>query len=216
MRFFLKVKNTGLILRVTIVGCSLSAGLLGWQVGAGSHAAATATMAAVPLLERARLKKIENGHAPPSWSAAPLETGRPAAAPLAQVPLLKPAQEHDRPAAGSRRVEAAAEEHFIPVDPAQPSNWMRAGEEYVSVQGYMPAAPGRGVALDVVLTPAAASSGGVSTASAGSTTAQSVSQTSAGAAPRPATGFTYDEQLFRSKWGWAAYAAAQRAAQWQP
>ena len=112
------------------------------------------------------------------------------------------------------------EEQIISVDPAQPANWMRAGEGYVSVQGYVPASGGKGMVLDVLLTPAAAMSGSSTTASAASQTSTAAATkaitSSSATESRSMIGLTYEEQLFRSKWGWAAYAAAQREAQWKP
>ena len=194
------------------MGCSLSVVLLGWQLGAGGHAAATASATSQP--ESAPQKRNQSGHAPLSWAApaAPPEMGTSIAA---QVP--NPTLEHYKPAADARKDAVITEDQIIPVDPTQPANWMLSGGQYVSVQGYVPATDGRGPTLDVLLTPAAA--GGSATTQSGSQTSTATA-TNATTAPPPAesqrtNGLTYEEQLFRSKWGWAAYAAAQRAANWQ-
>ena len=210
MPSFLKHKHTGLIL---LVGSSLAVVLMGWQLGGGGHAAATS------LLKPSQHKPREFGHAPLSWTApaAPLEMSSSDLAPLAQAPQHKATQEVSKSAANARKDAMITQGQFIPVDPAQPANWMLSVGHYVSVQGYVPATGGRGPTLDVLLTPAAASGSATTQSGSQTSTATSTNATTTppAAAPRTTTGLTYEEQLFRSKWGWAAYAAAQRAAQWQ-
>jgi hypothetical protein len=202
---------------MAIVVGSLTVLLLGWRLGGGGHAAATASAASLP--DPMQRKPNDAGHVPLSWAAPamPLEMGNAVAAPLAQAPQHPPAQELNKPAAYARKDAVVTEDQIIPVDPAQPANWMPAGAQHVSVQGYVPATGGRGAALDVLITPAAPGN---------YATTQSVSQTNTAAAtnattappanePRTTTGLTYEEQLFRTRWGWAAYGATQRAAQWQ-
>ena len=208
MLSFFQNKHTGLIL---LVGGSLAVLALGWQLGGGGHAAAAANTTS--LLKPAQHQPKETGHAPLSWTApaAPLEMSYSDAAPLTQAPQHMATQELSKPAANPRKDAEVTADQIIPVDPAQPANWMPAGAQHVSVQGFVPATGGRGAALDVIITPAA--SGNYATAQSGSQT--TTAGTTNATQPRATTGLTYEEQLFRTRWGWAAYGAAQRAAQWQ-
>ncbi len=96
------------------------------------------------------------------------------------------------------------EEKVTIVDPSLPGNFLVANGQQVSIQQMVTGGPVKGMALDVVVTSVAEED-----ASAQSKPDAVPDQTSL-----PRAGFTYEQQLFRSKWGWAAYAAANRATTW--
>ncbi len=96
------------------------------------------------------------------------------------------------------------EEKVTIVDPSLPGNFLVANGQQVSIQQMITGGPVKGMALDVVVTSVAEED-----ASAQSKPHAVPDQTSL-----PRAGFTYEQQLFRSKWGWAAYDAANRATTW--
>jgi hypothetical protein len=79
------------------------------------------------------------------------------------------------------------------VNPNAPGNSISSSGQTVAVEGAELLEDGS-TALDLAVTPSASPSG-----------------------TRVRRGFTYEEELFRTKWGWAAYAEAQKvAAESQP
>jgi len=201
--------RTRLIPKITAL--VLTAGLIGWSLGAGGNAAKHALASA---------KNVKPQPAPevPAQSWPELQTASPAAAPewpartsglATGLPLASPPQP----------ISAAQAVPTIPVNPHLPSNHFWAGNQQVAVQGYEPAGPGRGLALDLSLTPASAGPSTTQTAASSAATGTAASGTGQASDTTPTArlqrGLTYEEQLFRSKWGWSAYAAAQRMAHWE-
>lgn len=221
MRIGLTPKITALPLHRWAAGLALvlTTSLIGWSLGAGDNAgprltASTETVKpqpapALPAQSRPDLQAA-------SWAAA----ASPAAAPEPPVRSsgLASGLPLESPPPASAPASAAQAVPAIPVDPHLPSNHFWAGNQQVAVQGYEPAGPGRGLALDLSLTPASAAPSTTQTTASSATTDTATSGTGpvsdTNTTARLQRGLTYEEQLFRSKWGWSAYATAQRMAQW--
>jgi len=93
------------------------------------------------------------------------------------------------------------------VNPVSPGNALVSNGQRVSIQQVLTGVGGRGTALDVIITPAGDTPHYSASAQSGADVVQNH-------ASRSRAGLTYEQELFRTKWGWAAYNAANRAATW--
>jgi len=109
------------------------------------------------------------------------------------------------------------EAQAIPVDPVSPGNTLSVREQQVSVQSYQKTAQGN--ALSVLVTPKPSPSTGSSVKQMPESEVLETQPPSAVALQqisRPSIGFTHEEELFRTKWGWNAFAQVQREAALHP
>lgn len=197
MTSLLKNKQTALLLAGT--GLALLAAALGWQVAAPTARKVVLPELGQPAVAASASKKQSD--------SKPFLTNHfPQAAPQSATestpaPALSPRPQPAPP------VSKAAVEQVTVVDSNLPGNFLVANGQQVSIQQVVTGGTTGGRALDVAITPVA---------DAAKTTASG--QSEADMAPNQTggtrAGFTYEQQLFRSKWGWAAYDAANRAATW--
>jgi hypothetical protein len=95
-------------------------------------------------------------------------------------------------------------EVIVAVHPSGPGNQLVVQGQRVTVDGIVKGADGRPVNLEVSVDPVAASPVSVAADPRRSASHSSRMVRSGG--------LTYEEELFRTKWGWAAFDAARRAA----
>ena len=109
------------------------------------------------------------------------------------------------------------EAQAIPVDPVSPGNTLSVREQQVSVQSYQKTTQGN--ALSVLVIPKQSPS---TESSVNQTPESEVFESEPPSAvalqqvSRPSIGFTHEEELFRAKWGWNAFAQVQREAALHP
>jgi biotin carboxyl carrier protein len=206
MTSLLKNKPSALLLAGT--GLALLAAALGWQV-------------ARPTAEKVALSELRPPDAPAFSKGQPTVAGAskkqsdskpflpnpfPQAAPQSATastpaPALPPRPQPAPP------FSKAAVEQLTAVDSALPGNFLVANGQRVSIQQVVTGGTTGGRALDVAITP-------VADAAKTSASGQGESDMAPNQTGGTRAGFTYEQQLFRSKWGWAAYDAANRAATW--
>lgn len=198
-----KNKITGLSATAAVVGCTLLVGMMGWRMGKA---------AGVQGVSYARSGTTQR-EVKPAITPVPVTSAPPSPPAISDAP--KPPAPQLPPAVASAPVAPPVEKApVVDVDPTLPSNYLFAGDQFVAVQGYVPPEKGQGMALDMLVLPAnAVTRIGDSPADSASPSGEPAPD--AVANPPTLRGFSYEEQLFRSKWGWAAFGAAQRMAQWK-
>jgi len=87
------------------------------------------------------------------------------------------------------------------VHPASPGATLLVQNQQVTVDGYLPLPKSTGSALSVEITPVP-----------NEPTSSDTTNISAANPRKRSAGLTYEEQLFRARWGWAAYDSVRRAA----
>lgn len=130
----------------------------------------------------------------------------PGAAPSGAVALPEVHEAQGLAATFSQRVSAkppVAAPFLVIVDAAAPGNSIAVGNVRVQVEGVAAGADGRDAEIEVAVNAETAA------ITPGLTTQGATSRSSHALHPQPA-GLNYEEQLFRTRWGWAAFAEAQR------
>lgn len=114
-------------------------------------------------------------------------------------------------AAPSQRERLSTEQPWIVTDPSAPGSRLSSGDLVVSVNAAKPVQGSSGVTLSVVVTDMPADQSALVDTPAVEDV-QSADGDSQPVAGRFAGigGFTYEQQLFRTKWGWAAYDQVQK------
>jgi hypothetical protein len=122
-----------------------------------------------------------------------------ASAPAFKVPTALSPEKHAAPGVSSAvPVVAAAEADSLPADPDSPGNFLTFAGRRVAVESWSPHPAGP--SLDLLIT------------AGGEPAAAVFSLTTARAERNSRPGLTYEQELFRTKWGWAAFEQVQRAA----
>lgn len=210
-------KNKQITFLLAGIGLALLAGALGWQV-----AGPVAGKVALPEIAQDDAPVVKSQSRPATVAATPrkqMPVKSFVEAQSPQVSLPGPSASSPPPALSSSpqpRAEESLQASTLPdsktviessevleqvtaVDPALAGNFLVVNGQRVAIQQSLTSVGAGGTALDVVITPEA----------------EAVVQNESDAVQSPTgRGFTYEEELFRSKWGWAAYDAASRAATW--
>lgn len=197
------------------LGLAMISALAGWHVAAPkAGGVAFVPPASVPA---PRHSPLRSGADSSGTQSAPLATAQPppwvapSSAPTLQSAALPP------PAASRPDFQAASQRLFIqsrsasiptpePLDPYLPGHSLAAAGQRVYVEGMQYHQPTNQTALDVAVVPDAQAATASRLPSAGPE----------GSSPLPerfGRGFTDEEELFRSKWGWESYNATMTTAQ---
>ncbi|MDB6007305.1 MAG: hypothetical protein JWR15_4292 [Prosthecobacter sp.] len=208
MTSLLKIKRPPFVCAGAGVGLAFIAGALGWHVGSPAvEKVALPGLMQPPAVDRTLRKPtvskpLQARHFSEGTPTDRSQTSAAAIPPSFSQPAAQPLSPRYSSPVPSRDVE-----QVMVVDPDLPGNFLVANGLRVAIQQKVTGSNGSGVALDVVITPVVDTVGTSPSAQDGSDVAQN--QTGRGR-----TGFTYEQELFRSKWGWAAYNAANRGARW--
>lgn len=116
------------------------------------------------------------------------------------------------PQTGQPVAEVAQASPLVAVAVSAPGNSLQVNDQRVEVSGYQTARNSPGVGLALSISSVEPPHEGELVSSLQSSTSSATPTTSD--SPEPSAlrrGFTYEEELFRSKWGWAAFGQAQLA-----